>query len=81
MKNKKQNDNGSWTEIVKYLGLFQIIVIELVVAPALGLGIGYLLVRYLHFPQFVLLIFGLLFAGIGIYRVYQISEKMLEDKN
>jgi F0F1-type ATP synthase assembly protein I len=72
----QKNSQEGWGDIIKYLGLFQIIILDLIAAPAVGLGLGYLLVKYLHFPKFILFIFGLGFFALGVTRVYLVSEKM-----
>jgi hypothetical protein len=70
---KKEDEDLGW----KKLGLFTVIVSELVGFSGAGIGIGYLAWTKLEAPVWVMILSSSAGLGIAFYRVYQISKKVL----
>ena len=68
---EKNKDN--W---MRSLGLFSVIVADLIGSSAVGVGLGYVLYTYAGFPRWFIAVTSLAGVSLGMYRVYQISKKL-----
>lgn len=69
-----QDSRPTW---VKNLGLFSVIVADLLGYTGAGIGLGYLAMSKLGWPWWVLLITTSAGLTLAMYRLYQMSKKNL----
>lgn len=70
---ENEGPNESDNQLRKF-GLFGLVVVNLVVYTAVGIGLGYLVYSKLHFPAWLMMITGmggLVLAMMQIYRLFQ----------
>jgi F0F1-type ATP synthase assembly protein I len=84
MENKPERESRSTLSAdqdksrgLKNLGLFAVIVGDLMGYTGAGIGIGYLAWVKLGAPWWVLLVTTLAGLGLAFYRVYQVSQREL----
>lgn len=68
---KKEPDSS----IARTLGLFSVIVADLVGYTGAGVGLGYLVTTKWGFPWWTMLVTSITGLVLGMYRVYQLSKK------
>lgn len=61
----------------RQLGLFSMIVTDLVTYSGAGIGLGYLAWRKLGAPWWVLLLMSVAGLGVAFYKIYLVSQKEL----
>lgn len=64
---------------VKTLGLFSLIITDLIATTALGVGGGYLLTQYLGAPQWVLMLTSLIGLILAFYRLIRFTSAESKD--
>lgn len=73
---KNQNPELEW---LKTLGLFSLIVSDLVVTIGIGVGLGYLAWKKWNLPRWVPLLTSLMSIVVAFYRLIKIAEKRADD--
>lgn len=66
--------NDSRPEWVRNLGLFSVIVVDLIGYTGAGIALGYLVWKKWNAPWWVLLLTSLAGLGLAMYRVYQLTN-------
>jgi F0F1-type ATP synthase assembly protein I len=72
-----QKDSSSWA---KNLGLFAVIISDLVGFTGLGVGVGYWAHSHWGAPIWVTLVSSVLGLCLAMYRVYLDAQKLNEDE-
>ncbi len=66
------SDRKRW---IRALGIFSVLVSDLLAYTGAGIGLGYVAWHYLGWPWWVLLVTSLAGLSLAFYRLYQISQK------
>jgi F0F1-type ATP synthase assembly protein I len=75
MSSKSDKDKDGDTSQLRKLGLFAVILSELIGYTGAGIGIGYYLWAKWHAPWWVLLLSCLLGLTLAFYQLYQLTKK------
>jgi len=70
--NEKNSQNRAW---VRLLGLFSVILVDLIGYPGAGFAMGYLLWKKVGFPWWFMVITGMTGLSLAMYRLYRMSNK------
>jgi F0F1-type ATP synthase assembly protein I len=73
MSEEPQDD--FWKEVLRGLGLLQVILGEIFGFSLAGVGIGYLSSRYLGTPKLGMMVLGSVGLGVGMYRLYRMGRR------
>ena len=75
-RHPNRGPNRDW---VRNLGMFSVIISDLVGYTGIGVGIGYLAWKKWNAPWWVLLLSSLTGLALAMVRVYQVSQKASQD--
>lgn len=75
---EKRPDPGSDSSWLKKLGLFGVIVADLLGLTGAGIGLGYLVWNKLGFPWWSLLVTSGAGLALAMYRLFKLTEKDLK---
>ncbi len=72
-------NHDSEREWLKTLGLFSLIVSDLVITIGIGVGLGYLAWKKWNAPRWVPLLTGLASIVVAFYRLIKLAEKRTDE--
>ena len=64
-----------WKEVLRGLGLLQVILGEIFGFSLAGVGIGYLGSKYLGLPSLGMVVLGTVGLGVGMFRLYRMGRR------
>lgn len=64
-----------WPEVIRGLGLLQVVLVEVLGFSLIGVGLGFLGFKYLAFPQWGMGVGGFLGLTVGMVRLGRLNRK------